>query len=73
MFTNLPVVSVVDLFIGILSLPNALFRRRVNESKSVHSAEFDDSSILQVYNVKTHYYICSSNRCANNSIYKIKY
>jgi len=63
--SNLPVISIVNLFVGIVSLPNALFRRRVNESKGVHSAEFDDSSILQTYNRKVYYYTFSLNRCAN--------
>lgn len=43
---DLPVVSVVDLFVGIVSLSNAFFRCRVDESKGVHSAELDDSAIL---------------------------
>jgi len=43
---NIPIVSIVNLLVGVMSLSNALLRRRVDESKSMHSAEFDDSSIL---------------------------
>lgn len=43
----LPIVSIVDLLGGIVSLSDAILRCGVNKSKSVHPAEFDNSPILK--------------------------
>lgn len=56
---HLPVISVVNLLVGIVSLSDAFLRCRIDESKSVHSTKFDDSSILQQYATQKSTYFLS--------------